>query len=79
MNIRISTCTNESDNNEPSPDKPSSDEEEVREDNRKVKGVYEGLGDNKRGVQLETEERTEERIFKPRWKSDVSGYLCQGW
>ena len=72
----LESSTDESDNNEPSPDKPSSDEEEeVREDNRKEKGVYEGLGDNEGGVQLETEERTEERTFKPRWKSDAGDYL----
>ena len=52
----MESSTDESDNNKPSSDKPRSDEEEeVREDNRKEKGVCEGLGDNKTGVQLETE------------------------
>ena len=62
----------ESDDNKSSPDESSSDEEEgVIEDNRKEEGIYEGLGDNEGGVQLEIEERT----FEPKWKSDAGNYL----
>ena len=35
----LESSTDESDNHEPSPNEPSSDEEEVMEDNRKEKGV----------------------------------------
>ena len=65
--------SDESDCNKPSPDEPSSDEEEekVIRDNGREKVTHEGLGDDEGGVQLEIEECT----FEPIWRSDAGGYL----
>ena len=52
---------------------PSADEkeEEVRKHNRKEVGIREGLGDDERGVLLESKELT----FEPTWKRHAGGYL----
>ena len=69
----LKSSSDESDCNEPSPDLPSSDEEEeeVTKDNRREEGTREGLGDDEGRVLLESKERT----FEPTWKSDAGGYL----
>ena len=63
----------ESNSNESSPDRPSSngEEEKVIEDSKRREGICESLRDDKEGLQLEIEKR----IFESKWKSDASGYL----
>ncbi len=59
----LESSSDESDDNKSSPDESSSDEEKgVIGKNRKEKGIHEGLGDNKGGVQLEIKKRT----FEPK-------------
>ena len=75
----LESSSDESECDEPSPDLPSSneEEEEVTKDNRKEEGTREGLGDDEVGVLLESKKRT----FEPVWKSDAGANLrgVRGW
>ena len=61
----------DSSSDESSPDKYSSEEEELMVEGGRGDNIQEGLGDDDGGVRLEPEKQT----FRPTWEKDAGGYL----